>query len=750
MKFFYSYTLLSLFLINIFSPLSIFIWFQKNYKYEEENYVINWKIEKIFSQESGIYKLPTKISYFKKTWVINFNAPKDFVVFKFDKTKTDVSDIKVKLIQDWKMKYANIDFDGDERMLLDEFAYSEPIFIEKNLDLSYEIESKSNLALTVYSEIIWINSSNYSESLTIVNFNKVFWNDSWIIKRSYWWADETLRYEDSPTWINIFAKQELESQKPKTARQIKQEQRIVDIRQYLAKNYSLEDTPIASIKSENWHKLVRPIEKTKFVKKIFVHHTAESVANDSRPDAEIMRAMYYYHTITRWWWDIWYNYVVGRDWKIYEWRAWWDYSVAAHNLWNNKSTVGISVMWNFQDSQLNNLQKSWIDKAIWLMSNKYWIDLNKTSISHKECAINETCLLNDYETSNLSGHRDAGATSCPWTNLYSMLWDFREYGKLYSNWLTYVENNNIIPQITSLPKGPSIKIKLSFSWETLEIKSFTPEKMKISIGNRSWVTKLTSLKFVPKWTDKIALVVWKKSLKITNFSISSTVLEIANWSRIPAWDSSRNLNDNKFRWKLTVFNENGKLSVYNELPIEDYLKWLAEISNTENQEKAKTILVAARSYAIWYSKPENRKFPGKIYDWSDDPDVFQKYLGYGYEQRSSNIWRLVDETNAEVIEYNSSLIKPWYFNASNGKTKSSIGYCEERKAQGSLPKTAICVDIPYLQSVVDPSGKSEDKFKWHWVWISGNWAKYFADKGKTYKEIIGYFLKWVKVAKYKY
>lgn len=97
--------------------------------------------------------------------------------------------------------------------------------------------------------------------------------------------------------------------------QLKQEKRIVDIRQYLAQNFSLQDTPINTTLYEWEHKLVWPIEKTKRVEKIFVHHTADSLINDTRDDASIMRAMYYYHNITRWWWDIWYNYVVWRDWK---------------------------------------------------------------------------------------------------------------------------------------------------------------------------------------------------------------------------------------------------------------------------------------------------------------------------------------------------------------------------------------------------------------------------------------------------
>lgn len=732
-----------IFLVSIFSPYFQLLEFKKTYNYSEENHNITSEIIPVYSQEVSLVKLPAKIVSYKKTWEVSFNSQRDFVVFKFDKSKMDVSDIKIKLTQNNKEQYSEINNDWDERVILDQFAYSEPIFIDKNTKINYEINSKSKIVLEQESSIIWINTSNYSESLAIGIPDSANAEESWIIKRSDWWADETLRYEDNPKWVAIYATNAANSTKPKTARQLKQEQRIVDIRQYLAQNFSPQDTPVSTITEENWHQLVWPIEKTEKIEKIFIHHTAETTPASNTDDTSVMRAMYYYHTITRWWWDIWYNYVVWRDGKIYEWRAWWNYNVAAHTLRNNKSTVGISAMWNFETNKLNNIQKNWIDKAIWLMSKKYWIDLNKTSISHKECASTESCLLRDYQTSNLSGHRDAWATACPWANLYSVLPEFRETAKLYSNWLVYINNSNAQVEKTTLPKWPTIKIKLSFDQDTAEIKSFSPEKMKIQVGNRKWTTNFKYLKFEVRPDWNIALVVGKRSLKVPSFSISSTVLEVSNWARIPTWDKSGNLNDNKFRWTLTIFNDDGKLAIMNELPLEDYLKWLAEISNTENEQKAKTILVSARSYALWYTDPNNRKFIWKPYDWSDDPDVFQKYLGYGFEQRSTNIWKYINDTNWIVIKYDKKLIKPWYFNQSSGKTRSYLEYCKM-----NMP-TANCTDNPYLQSVADP-GITDWTYKWHWVWISWNWAKALADQWKTYNEIIKYFLTGVSVEKTNY
>lgn len=74
--------------------------------------------------------------------------------------------------------------------------------------------------------------------------------------------------------------------------------------------------------------------------------------------------------------------------------------------------------------------------------------------------------------------------------------------------------------------------------------------------------------------------------------------------------------------------------------------------------------------------PRNRKFAGEPYDGSDDPDVFQKYLGYSYELRSPSIAKMVDVTHGQVITYSGQLIKPWYHSSSDGRTLSVLEYCQ--------------------------------------------------------------------------
>lgn len=186
----------------------------------------------------------------------------------------------------------------------------------------------------------------------------------------------------------------------------------------------------------------------------------------------------------------------------------------------------------------------------------------------------------------------------------------------------------------------------------------------------------------------------------------------------------------------------------NELPLEYYLKGMGEVSEGDAKslpEKSKTIVVAARSYALYYRDPTltlfKRKFPGKPYDVSDDPDESQKYLGYGYEMRSPTVAKLVDDTNREVVWYKGNIVKVWYASSTDGKTLSYKAYCE-----AVYPGKKDCEDIPYLQSVDDPGAVGKSRLG-HGVGLSGVGATYFAQQGWDYKKILTYYLTGVEVKK---
>ena len=127
----------------------------------------------------------------------------------------------------------------------------------------------------------------------------------------------------------------------------------------------------------------------------------------------------------------------------------------------------------------------------------------------------------------------------------------------------------------------------------------------------------------------------------------------------------------------------------------------------------------------------NRKFPGLPYDGSDDPAIFQKYLGYGMEARSPNFAGAVAITKDEIVTYQGALVKTPYFNQSDGKTLSA------QEVWG-------WTNTPYLVSVADPWCNGMTK-SGHGVGLSGYGATKQAEEGKTYDEIIKYYYQGVVV-----
>lgn len=615
--------------------------------------------------------------------------------------------------------------------------------------------------------------------LNITFFNTVNWlEDIKIIKRSEWWANESWRYKDSPVWTEYYDSSDSSQEYVETLQEKKQKEKTKSINEYLSKNYKDDNTLAEVIYFEDWHELVWPIQKTNYVKSIIVHHTDTS---NWQTTLEAIRGIYKYHTISNWRGDIGYNYLIWFNWEIYEWRAWWDYVVWSHAIRNNRSSVWVALIWKYGSDKISDKQYAALKKLVLFLTEKYWIDLNWERIYHKDC-VSKTCdfYLTDVNGGSLVWHKDVWNTSCPWDALYTQIKELRNDIKWKTKWFTYIKNN-------SVSKKSSLEIKLDkmseydllkllsmldYKLEKSEKKDLKTLRSKVFIKIREKYIKNT--KIVTSWYDKnnkiniklsyplenyIKIKKWDTEYEINNsswkliindkliknkFTIKSeswSFLEISSWDRIPEWDKKKKYNDNKFRWDLTIYTKEWRLVVVNSVLLSDYLKWLWEVSDSDNTEKIKTIIISARSYARWYMT-KARKFPWELYDWSDNPLEFQKYLWYGLEKRSPNINFIVDNTEDQIITYNNDIIKPWYFSQSDGNTLSYKDYCKVKNAD------CKSVNYPYLQSVFDPGSVWKNRL-WHWVWISWAWATYFASKWWTSEMIIRYFLKGVKVGSIK-
>jgi hypothetical protein len=251
---------------------------------------------------------------------------------------------------------------------------------------------------------------------------------------------------------------------------------------------------------------------------------------------------------------------------------------------------------------------------------------------------------------------------------------------------------------------------------TRQIKAFQADQkvkvelvngaFKVTYGNESW--NISRPRFKPG---------------------SNVIMRIDNWERRNTWGDKA--NNNEFRGVLEVLLYNNELHVVNELPLEDYLKGIAEESSTAPQDKIKTIMVLARTYARFYMEVAE-KFPGAPFHLNDDPAVSQKYMGYAFEKRSAGTVAMVDATKGKVVTYQGKLIKTPYFSKSDGKATISA------KTKWGW------TDTPFLQSV-DDSHCASTAFSGHGVGLSGCGATALANKGKTFEEIIKYYYSGVEV-----
>lgn len=106
----------------------------------------------------------------------------------------------------------------------------------------------------------------------------------------------------------------------------------------------------------------------------------------------------------------------------------------------------------------------------------------------------------------------------------------------------------------------------------------------------------------------------------------------------------------------------------NELPLEDYMKGIAETDNNSAEGYIKAILVAARSYAyknISFDPPTDKRM-FDVYATTQD----QLYLGYVSETKMPRVAQFVEETAGEMVAYDGSVVTTPYSTHTNGATKT--------------------------------------------------------------------------------
>ena len=179
-----------------------------------------------------------------------------------------------------------------------------------------------------------------------------------------------------------------------------------------------------------------------------------------------------------------------------------------------------------------------------------------------------------------------------------------------------------------------------------------------------------------------------------------------------------------YRGIVMIQNKNGKLTVINNVPLEDYLKGVvpSEMPSSWATEAHKAQAIAARSYAL--ANLGKRARYG--YDLKDTPED-QAYGGASAETADTNY--ADEQTKGIVLTYNMKVINAYYSASAGGQTNTN--------SWGS--------NLPYLRSV--PSFDDNVKKNGHGVGMSQHGANNLAKQGYNAYQILQYFYNDVKFAR---
>lgn len=213
----------------------------------------------------------------------------------------------------------------------------------------------------------------------------------------------------------------------------------------------------------------------------------------------------------------------------------------------------------------------------------------------------------------------------------------------------------------------------------------------------------------------------------------------------PAFNTA--LNDNAFRGKVYTVIEGDKVWLVNELPMEEYLKGIAETLGNDNPEYRKVLITIARTYAYYYLT-QDKKYPGLPFDLIN-LSYSQVYRGYLYELRSNGLPAMVDATRGQIVTFNKKPIVGAYSSDSGGITKNA---CPAIFAKYCNADGMIKAEFTYLKGgIVDPEGTAHNQAKIaasHGVGMSAIGARTMIDAGSAFAEVIKYYYPGVDIQKF--
>lgn len=219
------------------------------------------------------------------------------------------------------------------------------------------------------------------------------------------------------------------------------------------------------------------------------------------------------------------------------------------------------------------------------------------------------------------------------------------------------------------------------------------------------------------------------SMAVEPVADQDTLFEVRSFINNTSWSTT--INDNMFRGEMEVryAPATNRLWVVNELLFEQYLKGIAETSNSSPFEYQKALIVAARTYAKQHIDRNSKHAAEGFTVRPTEAD--QVYRGYNSEKRMPSLARAVEETRGVMVYYNGALAITPYSSNTDGRTRSW------EEVWGGPPK-------PWLVSVPDPcctglSMRYSSTSYSHGVGMSARGALAMALDNKSFEEILKYY-----------
>ena len=156
----------------------------------------------------------------------------------------------------------------------------------------------------------------------------------------------------------------------------------------------------------------------------FVHHTAGSNAYTREQAAAVVRGVYAYHVKSNGWADIGYNYLVDRFGRAYEGRAGGldRFVVGSHTGGFNRDSFAVSLLGDFTSVPPSEDTLGALSVVLaWKLGAAYRDPLAKAVLTSAGGGTSRFAAGTPVTFSVISGHRDAGNTSCPGSTTYARM-----------------------------------------------------------------------------------------------------------------------------------------------------------------------------------------------------------------------------------------------------------------------------------------------------------------------------------------